>query len=271
MALPLLASWVHTLEEDLFGRTMPFWAAHSVDPEHGGFFNCLDEAGEVWDTTKHVWLQGRQCWMWAKLANCYTDEELGALFAQHRGAGLPPMQHPTRSKAAGVAAVPLTRAELVKHAEAGVAFLLAHAVLPNGHVLFALTREGREALHQRKPFSATFLIMAANEVGRATGKPALRNTAIMLLKDVLHWVRTPGALGKPSCEGAKAYSPLNVPMILLNVIMELMDGMAEGEERESFFLEERSWAVAELLKHWVEVPDVLAPGKTRRVVLGACR
>ena len=28
---------------DLWGRTLPFWMRNSIDVEHGGFFNCLDE------------------------------------------------------------------------------------------------------------------------------------------------------------------------------------------------------------------------------------
>ena len=37
------------------------------DRTHGGYFNNLDRDGTVYDTTKHVWLQGRQAWIFSKL------------------------------------------------------------------------------------------------------------------------------------------------------------------------------------------------------------
>ena len=32
-----------------------------------GFFNCLTADGQVYDTTKYGWLQGRQVWMYCQL------------------------------------------------------------------------------------------------------------------------------------------------------------------------------------------------------------
>lgn len=75
--------WRDRIRSDLWSRTLPFWLSHSVDAEHGGFFNCLDLNGAVYDTTKHVWLQGRQCWMLARIANEYSDGKLGALSRRH--------------------------------------------------------------------------------------------------------------------------------------------------------------------------------------------
>jgi mannose/cellobiose epimerase-like protein (N-acyl-D-glucosamine 2-epimerase family) len=38
---------------------IPFWINHSLDAEHGGYFTCLDTKGNVFDTDKFVWLQGK--------------------------------------------------------------------------------------------------------------------------------------------------------------------------------------------------------------------
>ena len=46
-------------EHELFERVIPFWERHAPDPEHGGHFNNLDRDGAVYDTTKHLWMQGR--------------------------------------------------------------------------------------------------------------------------------------------------------------------------------------------------------------------
>ncbi len=56
-------------EQELFENVIPFWEKHSPDPENGGYFNCLDRDGYVYDTTKHVWLQARQVFMFSKLSN----------------------------------------------------------------------------------------------------------------------------------------------------------------------------------------------------------
>lgn len=92
------------------------------------------------DTTKHVWLQGRQCWMFARVARTHSDEELAALAAAHGGASPPPP--PARSKVA-VPPLALTRANLVRAALAGVNFLRSHAVRADGQVYFSLTADGR--------------------------------------------------------------------------------------------------------------------------------
>ena len=63
------------LEQELFERVIPFWERHSLDSTYGGYFNCLDEDGSVYDTTKHIWLQGRQAWMFAKLYETVQPEQ----------------------------------------------------------------------------------------------------------------------------------------------------------------------------------------------------
>ncbi len=244
---------------DLWGRTLPFWMRHSIDNEHGGFFNCLDEDGSVTDSTKHIWLQGRQCWMLARLAALYSAEQIDAMTAQYKhefpddavdgsgsdGSGLvgavPGMPRPPR--------VAVTRANLIAAAERGVDFLRRHAVQRapgTGEiecVYFAVARDGTPVLHQRKIFSATFLIMALGEVGRVTGRAELRQEAVALLDRVFAWIDRPGALGKPALPGAPPLEPLNVPMIMLNVIDELAAGIADETERREFYAERRAWCV----------------------------
>ena len=158
----LLEQWVTKLRANLWGSVLPFWCAHSVDAEHGGFFNCLDVDGTVYDTTKHVWLQGRQCWMFAKLATTFDDAAFAALVGAHPA-------HISAGCVGGPATpIPLTRAALIAAATRGAEFLRAHAIdAATGHLAFALTREGAPSLAQRKPFSA-----ACRRAARQTCLPA---------------------------------------------------------------------------------------------------
>jgi N-acylglucosamine 2-epimerase len=217
----LAQEWVQRLRANLWGSVLPFWMTYSIDKEHGGYFNNLGEDGAVFDTTKHVWLQGRQAWMLARIANMYTEAEIAALVAAH------PAPPATAFAGGPATACALTRPSLIACARAGVDFLRAHAVdASDGSVYFALTREGAPALAQRKPFSAFFLVMALAEVARATGDGAYRAEAEALLDRVERWDAAPGgcgaALGKPGLPGAAALAPLNMPMIFLNVRAELV-------------------------------------------------
>ncbi|CAM5173919.1 unnamed protein product [Eretmochelys imbricata] len=62
----LLEAWRGRLGREL-DAAIGFWARHSHDPEHGGFFSCLGRDGAVYDDVKYVWLQGRQVWVYARL------------------------------------------------------------------------------------------------------------------------------------------------------------------------------------------------------------
>ena len=42
-----------------FDRVISFWLKNSHDHVFGGFFNCIDENGRVYDETKYIWLQAR--------------------------------------------------------------------------------------------------------------------------------------------------------------------------------------------------------------------
>jgi N-acylglucosamine 2-epimerase len=53
--------------DTLLNDVIPFWERHSLDRECGGYFNCLDRMGNVFDTDKFLWLQGRQVWTFSML------------------------------------------------------------------------------------------------------------------------------------------------------------------------------------------------------------
>lgn len=115
-------------------------------------------------------------------------------------------------------------------------------------VYFALAADGTPALHQRKMFSAAFLVIAFGQTALATGRKDLRDEAIELLEVILSWINSPTLLGKPSLPGLPVLEPLNVPMILLNIISELMEGLS-SQDRSNFYPKERAWAIQNILKH----------------------
>jgi N-acylglucosamine 2-epimerase len=173
-------------ESELFDRVLPFWERSSPDQRHGGYFNCLDRDGSVYDRTKHSWLQGRQAWMFATLFR--TVEE---------------------------------RPEWLDLSRSGVDFLREHALRPDRRVFFSLTEDGRPIYQQRKIFSECFYVMALAGLARASGDETMLREA----RDGLAWIWERAfdwsTIGRPVLEGQTPSLMLAIPMILLNLIEEV--------------------------------------------------
>lgn len=184
-----ISSYKKKFEHELFESVLPFWEKHSPDYENGGFYNCLDRKGMVYDTRKHVWLQGRQTWMFSKLyRTVYTNPNW------------------------------------LKMAKNGADFLLNQTLTEKDRVYFAVTEEGKGLWMQRKIFSECFWIMALAEYSRASGDESYLRHAERLFKNVWEWSADLTKVGQPVYEGAEPMSQLAIPMILLNLIEEISGG-----------------------------------------------
>lgn len=226
-----LNTWLGKVRDELYKSVLPFWMDHSIDAEHGGYFDCLDRDGTVFDTTKHVWLQGRQVWMLSKFRNAVSRD-----VASERSGGK------------------LDADKIREAAIAGASFLRRHARQPaeaeggERHVAFALTADGRPAQVQRKMFSACFVALGLKEASRIEGLDAelaedWAKESRSLLDDIIRWADDPTLLGRPVVAGATPLIPLNVPMILLNLIYEMQ---LQDEEP---FAARIKWCTTEIRKH----------------------
>lgn len=187
-------------EQELFERVLPFWEQHSPDPVHGGHFNNLDRDGSVYDTTKHIWLQARQVWMFSKL---YRFVE--------------------------------ARQSWLSIAESGMIFLINHALRPDGRVYFSLARDGQPIYQQRKIFTECFYAMALSEYGRAIDHTAYIKEAVLMVEKIWNWAYDWSKVGRPALSGAKPAQMLAVPMMLLNLIDEVMvDADCSSEINDCF-------------------------------------
>jgi N-acylglucosamine 2-epimerase len=158
-----LTHYAERYRAELLDRVIPFWLRHSLDHEHGGYFTCLTREGSVYDTRKYVWLQGRAVWMFSKLYNELEPRE-----------------------------------EWLEAASLILNFLRKNARDEQGRYYFSLTREGRPAFFQRKPYAAVFAMLGMLEFSKATGDAALREEAIALFWQILKWIDDPTLLGRPS-------------------------------------------------------------------------
>jgi N-acylglucosamine 2-epimerase len=90
--------------------------------------------------------------------------------------------------------------------------------------------------------------MGMVEFARASGDASFDQVGLEVFRHVLDYAFHPEKLGRPSLEGQRPASALNVPMIVLNVIDEIRDQEAD-KARQQWFEEEAQWCVAEILKH----------------------
>lgn len=159
--------------EELTGRVLPFWLRHALDRVHGGYFNCVDTAGAVYDPRKHIWMQGRGAWMFARLYNTFAP--------------LP---------------------EYKEAADNIFGFLQQHARRGEPRCWFAVTADGQPAAFQRKPYTAFFVALALVEYGKISGDPAHLAEAIELFWQMEEWIRRPDLLGRPHLPGGQPYTQL---------------------------------------------------------------
>lgn len=171
---------------ELFDKVIPFWLNHSQDKEWGGYFTCLDREGQVYDTDKFVWLQGREVWMFAKLYN--TIEK---------------------------------RQEWLDCAIQGAEFLRQHGHDGQLNWYFALDQKGQALVEPYNIFSYTFAVIAFGQLAIATGNKEYEEIAIKTFHKVLERVDNPKGKWNKAAPGARALKTFDLPMILCNVSLEI--------------------------------------------------
>ena len=173
-------------KSELLDRVMPFWMEHSVDKEMGGYFTCLERDGEVFDTDKFVWLQGREVWM---LATLYNKVE--------------------------------KKAEWLEAAIQGAEFLKRHGHDGSLNWYFALDREGHPLVEPYNIFSYTFAVIAFGQLALATGNEEYADIAKRTFDIVLSKVDNPKGKWSKAAPGARELKSFALPMILCNVALEI--------------------------------------------------
>ncbi len=172
-------------QRNLFGSVIPFWEKHSLDAVHGGQFTCLTRDGRLFDDRKYVWMNGRGVWTFSRLYNTVEKRETW-----------------------------LANATQILN------FLLRHARDPQGRCYFSLTREGRPAGVQRKPYAAFFLFLALAEYYKTgAGNESHRKLAIEIFGRIHEWIADPTLLGR----AAPSFRQLADIMVMASMALELLE------------------------------------------------
>ena len=171
---------------ELFNNVIPFWMENSVDTTCGGFFTCLDRTGNVFDTDKFIWLQGREVWMFSSLYNKVEQQD-----------------------------------EWLEVALCGARFLMDHGRDPEGNWYFSLTREGKPLVEAYNIFSDCFACMAFGQLSIATGNEEHKKIAKSTFENILKRSCNPKGKYNKIVPGTRPLKGFSLPMILCNLSLEI--------------------------------------------------
>lgn len=172
--------------DELLDNVLPFWLNKSQDKEFGGYFTCLDRYGEVYDTDKFVWLQGREVWLFSMLYNKLKKDE-----------------------------------EWLACAKQGGEFLKKYGCNENLDFYFSLTREGKPIIQPYNIFSNTFACMAFAQLAEATGSDEYADLAKRIFKRILERRSNPKGQWSKAYPGTRPMKDFALPMIICNMALEV--------------------------------------------------
>jgi N-acylglucosamine 2-epimerase len=172
--------------DELLDNVLPFWLEKSQDNEYGGYFTCLDRKGNVFDTDKFVWLQGRQVWLFSMLYNMLEKNP-----------------------------------EWLKCATQGGEFMKKYGHDGNLNWYFSLTREGRPIIEPYNIFSYAFACMGFGQLSKATGNKEYGEIAKETFDMILSKADNPKGKWNKAYPGTRNLKNFALPMILCNLSLEI--------------------------------------------------
>ena len=181
-----ILSLANLYRDELLNNVMPFWLEKSQDTKYGGYFTCLDRAGNVFDTDKFIWLQGREVWMFSMLYNNLEKNQ-----------------------------------EWLKCATQGGEFLRKSGHDGNLNWYFSVTQEGKPIIEPYNIFSYTFATMAFGQLSKATGNKEYAEIARKTFDIILSKIDNPKGKWNKTHPGTRNLKNFALPMILCNLALEI--------------------------------------------------
>lgn len=191
-----IARYAEFYRSRLLEDVLPFWARHSPDRDCGGYLTCLNRRGEVFDTDKFMWLQGRQVWTFARM-----------------------FRHVRRDEG------------WLDLARLGAEFIRDHGFDPDGRVYFALDREGNPYANPCI-FSDCFCAMGLAEYAAAAGAGWARRLAMDTYGSIQRWLEARSDPYPKCVPGARPMESMVYDMINVNLSLELASTIDEPLFRE---------------------------------------
>ena len=176
-----LQTWSDSYKNDMISNIMPFWMKYGWDRKNGGVYTCVDRDGQLMDTTKSVWFQGRFAFTCSYAYN----------HIEHNS-------------------------EWLEAAKSTLDFIEAYCFDTDGRMFFEVTETGLPIRKRRYVFSETFAAIAMSEYAIASGDHNYAVKALKLFNDIRRFLSTPGILEPKYCERVQMKGH-SIIMILINV------------------------------------------------------
>ena len=182
-----LSEWRDRYRRDLLDDILPFWLKHGLDKENGGVYTCVDREGNLMDSTKSVWFQGRCAFIYAF---AYNNVE--------------------------------KRPEYLEMSKSCIDFIEKHCFDSDGRMYFEVMADGTPLRKRRYVFSECFAAIAMSEYALATSDRSYAEKALSLFKDIERFISTPGILEPKYLPTQKAIGH-SVTMILINTAARIRE------------------------------------------------
>jgi len=183
-----LNAYAAPYKSELLNNIIPFWMNHSRDMVSGGYFTCLNRRGEVFDTDKFMWLQGREVWLFSMIYNRIEKKQEWLDMALH-----------------------------------GANFMKKFGMDALGNWYFSLNQEGKPLVHPYNIFSDCFAAMAFSELYKATGNQEYKQIALNTFNNILERQENPKGLYSKAYPGTRSLKNFSLPMILCNLSLIMED------------------------------------------------
>lgn len=173
-------------KKELLNNILPFWEQHSIDKACGGYFTCLDRDGQVYDTDKFAWLQGRQIWTFATMYHQVEQKQQWLDIATH-----------------------------------GADFMKRYGRDESGNWYFSINRGGVPLTRPYNIFSDCFAAMGFGALYKIDPQDEYANIAAKTFKNILRKRNDPKGIYNKAYAGTRPLKNFALPMILCNLSLEL--------------------------------------------------
>lgn len=173
-------------KDELLENILPFWMKYSKDRDNGGYFNCLDREGKVFDDDKFLWLQAREVWCFSYMYRNVSERQPWLEMAVH-----------------------------------GADFLEKWGRDENGNWYFSLTAGGKPLIQPYNIFSDCFASMAFAALNKIYPQDRYLQIAIDTFENILKRQQNWKGIYNKSYPGTRKLKSFSLPMILCNLSLEM--------------------------------------------------
>ncbi|MDH8701388.1 N-acylglucosamine 2-epimerase [Dysgonomonadaceae bacterium PH5-43] len=175
-----ILQWREKYFNDITSNIMPFWLKYGLDRINGGIYTCIDRKGNLMDSTKSVWFQGRFAYI---AAYTYNNIEKNT--------------------------------EWLAASKSTIDFIEKYCFDKDGRMFFEVTADGKPLRKRRYVFSEAFAAIAMAEYSIASGNKTYAEKALELFKNILSFIETPGILAPKYTDNLQCKGH-SITMILIN-------------------------------------------------------